>query len=97
MRARSRASGVSHSSGRYNAAPSIHARTPVHNAAVTATWQLATLPKVPQYWRATPTEWRPCFGKLVASRISTPVRAGMISRSVRHMRSALHGAWVMKC
>ena len=30
---------------RYNAAPSIQARTPVHSAAVTATWQLATLPK----------------------------------------------------
>ena len=37
IRARCRASGVSHSSGRYNAAPSIHARTPVHSAAVTAT------------------------------------------------------------
>ena len=32
----------------YKAAPTIHARTPVHSAAVTATWQLATLPSVPQ-------------------------------------------------
>lgn len=29
--------------------PSIQARTPVQSAAVTATWQLATLPSVPQY------------------------------------------------
>ena len=34
-------------SGRYNSAPSSHARTPVHNAAVTATWQFAIFPSVP--------------------------------------------------
>ena len=33
-------------------------------------------PSVPQYWRATPTERRPCFGKLVPSRISTPAALG---------------------
>ena len=48
--ARARDSGVSHSSGRYSAAPSIQARTPVQSAAVPATWQLATLPSVPQDW-----------------------------------------------
>ena len=57
------ASGVSHDSGRYNVAPSIHARAPVHNATVTAVWQLAILPSAPQYCRATPTECGPCFGK----------------------------------
>ena len=91
IRARCRASSVSHSWGIYNAAPSIHARTPVQSAAVTATWQLATLPSVPQYCRATATERRPCFGKLVPSRISTPLRSGITARSWRQTRSALHG------
>ena len=36
IRARARWRGVSHSSGRYNVAPSSHARTPVHSATVTA-------------------------------------------------------------
>ena len=49
IRASCRASGVSHASGRYSAAPSIQARMPVQSATVTATWQLATLPSVPQY------------------------------------------------
>ena len=49
---------------------------PVHRAAVTATWQLAILPRLPQYCRATPTECGPCFGKLVPSRISTPLALG---------------------
>ena len=49
-----------------------HARWPAQSAAVTATWQLATLPSAPQYWRATPTEWGPDFGKLVSSRIRMP-------------------------
>ena len=56
MRARARASGVSHASGRYNCAPSSHACVPVQSAAVVATWQFAILPSAPQYWRATPTE-----------------------------------------
>ena len=84
MRARVRCAGVSHDSGRYNAAPSIHARAPVHNATVTAVWQLAILPSAPQYCRATPTECGPCFGKLVPSRISTPVRSGIVARRWRH-------------
>jgi hypothetical protein len=97
MRARVRCVVVSHDSGRYNAAPSIQARAPVHSAAVTATWQLATFPRLPQYWRATPTECGPCLGKLVPSRISTPARSGITCRKRRHTRSPLHGAWVMKC
>jgi hypothetical protein len=97
IRARLRCSGASQDSGRYNAAPSIHARAPVHKATVTAVWQLAIFPSAPQYWRATPTEWSPCFGKLVPSRMSTPVRSGMVARRCRHTRSADHGASVMKC
>ena len=37
IRARCRASGVSHASGRYNRAPNIQARAPVQSATVTAT------------------------------------------------------------
>ena len=47
MRACCRRSRVSHPCGRYNSAPSSHARTPVHSAAVTAIWQLPILPSVP--------------------------------------------------
>src|SRR5665647_3801146 len=36
---------------------------------LTATWQLSCLPNIPQYWRATPTECRPCLGKPVSSMI----------------------------
>jgi hypothetical protein len=97
MRARLRCEGVSHDSGRYNVAPSIHARAPVHKATVTAVWQLAILPRAPQYWRATPTDAVPCFGKLVPSRISTPLRSGTTTRNRVHTVSASHGACVMKC
>jgi hypothetical protein len=37
----------------------------------TRTWQLARLPKAPQYWRATPTECLPCFGRAVSSMTKT--------------------------
>ena len=40
-----RAGSLVHASGRYSKAPIGHARWPVHSAAVTATWQFATLPK----------------------------------------------------
>ena len=76
-----------------SAAPSIQARTPVHSAAVTATWQLAILPSVPQYWRATPTECGPASGKLVPSRISTPAAIGNHRRAAaarRARRSTAH-------
>ena len=95
--ARVRWRGVSHSSGRYNVAPSSHARAPVHSATVTAVWQLAILPRAPQYCRATPTEAVPCLGKLVPSRIRTPVRSGTCARSRFQTASASHGACVMKC
>ena len=84
IRARARWRGVSHSSGRYSVAPSSHARTPVHSATVTAVWQFAILPRAPQYCRATPTEAVPCLGKLVPSRIRTPVRSGTRSRNRVH-------------
>jgi hypothetical protein len=92
-----RAGSLVHASGRYNAAPMGHARWPVHSAAVTATWQLATLPSAPQYCRATPTDCDPDFGKLVSSRIRIPVRSGTTARSRCHTASASHGACVTKC
>ena len=49
--------------GRYSCAPTSQACTPVHSAAVTATWQLPILPSVPEYWRCTPTDARPLLGK----------------------------------
>ena len=36
---------------------------------LTPTWQLPTFPSVPEYWRCTPTECFPCFGKPVSSMI----------------------------
>src|SRR5262245_22440300 len=38
---------------------------------LTATWQFATWPRVPQYCRATPTECTPALGKAVSSMIHT--------------------------
>src|SRR5919199_954897 len=87
MRATARRVGSSiHDCGRYNNAPSNHARDPVQSAAVTATWQFAILPRAPQYWRATPTEYGPCFGKLVLSMINTPRRWGSTSNKRRQIR-----------
>jgi DNA-binding CsgD family transcriptional regulator len=37
-------------------------------APLVATWQLSVRPSVPEYWRATPIEWVPFFGKPVSSR-----------------------------
>lgn len=95
--ARRRAGSALHSRGRYRAAPTSHARTPVHNTAVTATWQLPIVPRVPLYWRATPTECVPFLGKPVSSRIKTPRRSGSCARRICHIRFADHGASVMKC
>lgn len=97
LRARPRRRAVSHTSGRYSAAPSSHARVPVHNATVTAVWQFASLPSAPQYWRPTPTEAAPCLGKLEPSRMSTPLRSGTTARTTSHTRSESHAASVMKC
>ena len=58
-----RCSGVSHDSGRYNAAPSIHAWAPVHKATVTAVWQLAILPSAPQVLPRDADRVRPLLGK----------------------------------
>jgi len=41
----------------------------VATAKLTPTWQFATFPAEPVYWRCTPTEWLPCFRKPVSSMI----------------------------
>src|SRR5689334_22252234 len=66
-----RAASAHHDSGRYNQAATGHARVRSAYTQVTATWQLVTLPIVPVYWRATPTEARPCLRKPVSSKINT--------------------------
>src|SRR5258705_749868 len=86
-----------HDCGRYNSAPSNHARVPVQSAAVVATWQLAILPKAPQYWRATPTEGGPRFGKLVPARVNTPRPSGNTSVKRPQIPSAVHRPYVEEC
>jgi len=95
MRPRARCAGVNHVAGRYSA-PTNQACTPVHSAAVTATWQLPILPNVPEYWRLTPTDARPCLGKPVPSSTRMPARAGIAARTRRHTASAFQSASVMK-
>ena len=72
-------------------------RSSAISALETATWQLPTLPSAPQYWRCTPTESVPCFGKPVSSIARIPVRTGTAARSCVHTRSASQGESVMKC
>jgi hypothetical protein len=65
----------------------------------TPTWQFVTLPSAPQYWCATPTEWRPNLGKPLSSTIQA---SGPISRCIRRARRALtgahsHGDWLTNC
>jgi hypothetical protein len=39
---------------------------------VTASWQFVTLPRVPEYFRATPTDALPCVGKPVSFSTNAP-------------------------
>ena len=96
MRPRARCAGVNHEGGRYRCAPTSQACTPVHSAAVTATWQLPILPNVPEYCRRTPTDARPCLAKPVPSSTRIPARAGIVARKRGHRLSALHSASVME-
>ena len=87
-------------SGRYNrqlstAAPSVHT-----SCKLTATWQFAVLPSVPEYWRSTPTECEPCFGKPVSS--ITHIASGSNSLTIRpanrsHTGSQSHGLCPTNC
>jgi hypothetical protein len=69
----------------------------------TTVWQLSCLPSCPQYWRATPTEWRPCLGKDVSSKIQArmaPWRSMPGSTSSRTLASTFssdHSPLPTKC
>ncbi len=69
---------------------------------LTATWQFSCLPSTPQYWRATPTECCPFFGKAVSSTIHAatgPWRAmgsSTHSRATRSTAAASQGASAIK-
>ena len=54
-------------------------------SALTTTWQLATLPTVPEYCGATPTEPVPFLGSPVSSTTSTPP-GGLSATSCAHPR-----------
>jgi hypothetical protein len=43
-----------------------------------ASWQLSTLPAVPEYWRCTPTEVVPFLRNPVSSTTSTPARVAQV-------------------
>jgi hypothetical protein len=63
------------------------------------TWQLATLPRAPEYWQATPTEAVPNFGKPVSSTIqasgSTTALIWVASRWRIGRQS--QGLWLTNC
>ena len=62
----------------------------------TPIWQLPTLPRVPEYWRATPTEQRPALGKPVSSMIQASGAIASCMRSARRSRTGCHsqGLWL---
>src|SRR3954447_21248505 len=55
------------SSGRNRRRPTPTGTSARAKVSETRAWQLARLPSWPQYWRLTPTEWRPCFTRAVSS------------------------------
>ena len=60
---------------------------------LTATWQLSCLPSIPQYWRATPTECRPCLGNPVSSMIHQPPSLKSISGTTHwHIPSSMRSS-----
>src|SRR5207244_2383026 len=62
-----------------------------------ATSQLPVFPSVPEYWRLTPTECRPCFGNPVSSRARMPRRSGITALNRSHSGLSGHGECVTKC
>ncbi len=57
----------------------------------TSNWQLAFLPSAPQYWRATPTEGVPFFGRAVSSitRQASDPRTGWSAERANSVQSGL--------
>jgi hypothetical protein len=66
---------------------------------LTPTWQLATLPSVPGYWRATPTEALPYLGKPVSSTIQASGSTAAVIRAASRWRTPRqsHGLWLTNC
>src|SRR5688572_25072835 len=64
-----RSGSPAQASGRYRRQATGRLARSLASDSVTATWQLSCLPSWPQYWRATPTEWRPFLGMPVSSTI----------------------------
>src|SRR3954452_4139126 len=59
------------SSGRNSRRPTPTGTSALARVSETSDWQFARLPSWPQYWRLTPTEWRPCLASAVSSTTST--------------------------
>jgi hypothetical protein len=83
--------------GRYSSNDVSQVNPSAINAVETAIWQLATLPRAPQYCRCTPTDAVPCLGRPVSSIAKTPWRTGISSRRRRQNGRTSHVEWVMKC
>ena len=66
---------------------------------LTPTWQLATLPSVPAYWRATPTEALPNLGKPVSSTIQASGSTAAVSWVASRWRTGRQsqGLWLRNC
>lgn len=58
---------------------------------LTPIWQLPTLPRVPEYCRATPGEKTPSFGKPVPSTTHACGRTAATARHARRVRTSSIG------
>jgi hypothetical protein len=65
----------------------------------TPTWQLATLPRVPEYWRATPTEAVPYLGKPVSSTTQASGSSTAVICCASRWRTGRQsqGLWLTNC
>ncbi|EMF56991.1 hypothetical protein SBD_1528 [Streptomyces bottropensis ATCC 25435] len=66
---------------------------------LTATWQLACLPKAPQYWRATATDIFPSLGNDTSStaQASRPITGTIRSAIRRRTGTGPHVDWFTNC
>src|ERR1017187_2998708 len=87
-----RLAGVSNQdSGRYSRHANGQLASHVLQCRLTATWQLAILPKAPQDWRATPTDASPALGKDVSSSSHT---SGSASKATPFWASSRWICWL---
>src|SRR3954451_22475896 len=98
--ARQRARSSVHSFGKYRQKPSGELPRASVRCRLTAIWQFAVLPSVPEYWRATPTECSPFLGNPVSSMSqATAFGKGHSKRSAICCQSGFHshGLWLTNC